>query len=117
MQEVHSEEMGGLQAQLEAAKERAAAEQRALQDSLAEGAAREEGLAGQIADLHSAVASLEAALGEASIFGPCLAYLDALLKLTQCQGHVDHIMSECVSSTVRPERGLRSPHWQMPEEE
>jgi len=63
-QEVHSEEVGGLQDQAVAAKEMATAEQIALQASLADGKAREEGLADQIAELQSVVASLEASLGE-----------------------------------------------------
>jgi hypothetical protein len=63
-QEVHSEEVGALQDQAVAAKETSMAEQRAFQESLADGKAREEGLAVQISELQSLMASLETSLGE-----------------------------------------------------
>jgi len=71
LQEKHSGGARGLQAQLEedgrkaqSAKCKAAAVEGALRDSLAGRKAKEEGVAGQIADLSSIGASLEASLGE-----------------------------------------------------
>ena len=68
-----------MHSEIEAAKEKAAAEQQAFQDSLAEGTAREEGLAAQIAELQSAVAALEASLGNFHTFAfPSQKFLETL---------------------------------------